>query len=426
MEPHKVLIVGSGGRENALAWKISQSRFCEKLFIAPGNAGTSFLGENVEISITDFPAIRDLILKNEISVVIVGPEEPLVNGLHDFLAKEIKNENFVVIGPKKNGAALEGSKEFAKEFMLRHKIPTARYRTFNKENINEANTFLNSLNPPYVLKADGIAAGKGVLIFNSMDDAKTGLKNMILKKKFGQASERVVIEEYLEGIEVSIFVLTDGDTYKVFPMAKDYKRIGVGDIGLNTGGMGAISPVPFVDKKLYQKIENQIIRATITGLKKDKIDYTGFLFIGLMIVKNEPYVIEYNVRLGDPETEAILPRIDSDLLEMFLQLKNSQLQNSNLKVRDLFSSTVMTVSKGYPEKYEKGKIITGLNCKNESFLFHCGTKKESQNIVTSGGRVIAVTSMDKFLNKALEKTYTTISKIKFEGKTFRNDIGFDL
>ena len=382
MEPHKVLIVGSGGRENALAWKISQSRFCEKLFIAPGNAGTSFLGENVEISITDFPAIRDLILKNEISVVIVGPEEPLVNGLHDFLAKEIKNENFVVIGPKKNGAALEGSKEFAKEFMLRHKIPTARYRTFNKKNINEANTFLNSLNPPYVLKADGIAAGKGVLIFNSMDEAKTGLKNMILKKKFGQASERVVIEEYLEGIEVSIFVLTDGDTYKVFPMAKDYKRIGVGDIGLNTGGMGAISPVPFVDKKLYQKIENQIIRATITGLKKDKIDYTGFLFIGLMIVKNEPYVIEYNVRLGDPETEAILPRIDSDLLEMFLQLKNSQLQNSNLKVRDLFSSTVMTVSKGYPEKYEKGKIITGLNCKNESFLFHCGTKKESQ---TNGG-----------------------------------------
>ncbi len=426
MELHKVLIVGSGGRENALAWKISQSRFCEKLFIAPGNAGTSFLGENVEISMTDFPAIRDLILKNEISVVIVGPEEPLVNGLHDFLAKEIKNENFVVIGPKKNGAALEGSKEFAKEFMLRHKIPTARYRTFNKKNINEANTFLNSLNPPYVLKADGIAAGKGVLIFNSMDEAKTGLKNMILKKKFGQASERVVIEEYLEGIEVSIFVLTDGDTYKVFPMAKDYKRIGVGDIGLNTGGMGAISPVPFVDKKLYQKIENQIIRATITGLKKDKIDYTGFLFIGLMIVKNEPYVIEYNVRLGDPETEAILPRIDSDLLEMFLQLKNSQLQNSNLKVRDLFSSTVMTVSKGYPEKYEKGKIITGLNCKNESFLFHCGTKKESQKIVTSGGRVIAVTSMDKFLNKALEKTYTTISKIKFEGKTFRNDIGFDL
>ena len=426
MELHKVLIVGSGGRENALAWKISQSRFCEKLFIAPGNAGTSFLGENVEVSITDFPAIRDLILKNEISVVIVGPEEPLVNGLHDYLAKEIKNENFVVIGPKKNGAALEGSKEFAKEFMLRHKIPTARYRTFNKKNINEANTFLNSLNPPYVLKADGIAAGKGVLIFNSMDEAKTGLKNMILKKKFGQASERVVIEEYLEGIEVSIFVLTDGDTYKVFPMAKDYKRIGVGDIGLNTGGMGAISPVPFVDKKLYQKIENQIIRATITGLKKDKIDYTGFLFIGLMIVKNEPYVIEYNVRLGDPETEAILPRIDSDLLEMFLQLKNSQLQNSNLKVRDLFSSTVMTVSKGYPEKYEKGKIITGLNCKNESFLFHCGTKKESQNIVTSGGRVIAVTSMDKFLNKALEKTYTTISKIKFEGKTFRNDIGFDL
>ena len=426
MELHKVLIVGSGGRENALAWKISQSRFCEKLFIAPGNAGTSFLGENVEISMTDFPAIRDLILKNEISVVIVGPEEPLVNGLHDFLAKEIKNENFVVIGPKKNGAALEGSKEFAKEFMLRHKIPTARYRTFNKKNINEANTFLNSLNPPYVLKADGIAAGKGVLIFNSMDEAKTGLKNMILKKKFGQASERVVIEEYLEGIEVSIFVLTDGDTYKVFPMAKDYKRIGVGDIGLNTGGMGAISPVPFVDKKLYQKIENQIIRATITGLKKDKIDYTGFLFIGLMIVKNEPYVIEYNVRLGDPETEAILPRIDSDLLEMFLQLKNSQLQNSNLKVGDLFSSTVMTVSKGYPEKYEKGKIITGLNCKNESFLFHCGTKKESQNIVTSGGRVIAVTSMDKFLNKALEKTYTTISKIKFEGKTFRNDIGFDL
>ena len=426
MESHKVLIIGSGGRENALAWKISQSRFCEKLFIAPGNAGTSFLGENVEISATDFLAIRDLILHNKISVVIVGPEVPLVNGLHDFLTNEIKNENFVVIGPKKNGAALEGSKEFAKEFMFRHKIPTARYRTFNKKNIHEANAFLNSLSPPYVLKADGLAAGKGVLILTNLEEAKNSLENMILEKKFGQASERVVIEEYLKGIEVSSFVLTDGNTYKIFPMAKDYKRIGVGDTGLNTGGMGAISPVPFVDQKLYQKIENRVIRATINGLKKDKIDYTGFLFIGLMIVKDEPYVIEYNVRLGDPETEAILPRIESDLLEIFLKLKNSQLQNSNLKVSDLFSSTVMTVSKGYPEKYEKGKIIKGLDCKHDSFLFHSGTKKESQNIVTSGGRVIAVTSTDRLLNKALEKSYKTISKIEYEGKTFRNDIGVDL
>tara|TARA_Y100000768_G_scaffold54275_1_gene35812 strand:- start:4729 stop:6009 length:1281 start_codon:yes stop_codon:yes gene_type:complete len=426
MESHKVLIIGSGGRENALAWKISQSRFCEKLFIAPGNAGTSFLGQNVEISVLDFIAIKDLILSKKISIVIIGPEDPLVNGLHDFLINHIKTENLIVIGPKKNGAILEGSKKFAKEFMFKHKIPTARYRIFNKKNIHEANAFLNTLKSPYVLKADGLAAGKGVLILTDLNEAKKSLENMILKKKFGQASERVVIEEYLNGIEVSSFVLTNGDSYKIFPMAKDYKRIGAGDTGLNTGGMGAISPVPFVDKKLFHKIENQIIRPTINGLKKDKIDYLGFLFIGLMIVENEPYVIEYNVRLGDPETEAILPRIESDLLQIFLQLKSSQLQTANLKVSDLFSSTVMTVSKGYPEKYEKGKIISGLDSKNDSFLFHSGTKKEGQNIVTSGGRVIAVTSMDKLLDKALEKSYKTISKIEFEGKTFRNDIGFDL
>ncbi len=425
MESHKVLIIGSGGRESALAWKISQSRFCEKLFIAPGNAGTSFLGQNVEIPVLDFIAIRDLILSKKISIVIVGPEAPLVKGLHDFLINEIKKDNFIIIGPKKNGATLEGSKEFAKEFMFRHRIPTARYRIFNKKNIHEANAFLNTLNPPYVLKADGLAAGKGVIILNDLNEAKKSLENMILKKKFGQASERVVIEEYLKGTEVSSFVLTDGDSYKIFPMAKDYKRIGVGDTGLNTGGMGAISPVPFVDKKLYYKIEDQVIRPTINGLKKDKIDYIGFLFIGLMIVENEPHVIEYNVRLGDPETEAILPRIESDLLEIFLQLKSSQLQTANIKVSDLFSSTVMIVSKGYPEKYEKGKIISGLDSKNDSFIFHSGTKKQSQDIVTSGGRVIAVTSTDKFLDKALEKSYKTISKIQFEGKTFRNDIGFD-
>lgn len=426
MESCNVLIIGSGGRENALAWKISQSKFCKKLFIAPGNPGTSYLGENVQISISDFIAIKDLILFNKISIVIVGPEDPLVNGLHDFLKEEVKNKNFIVIGPKKRGATLEGSKEFAKEFMIRHKIPTARYRTFNKKNIHEAKDFLDSLSPPYVLKADGLAAGKGVLILTDINKAKQSLENMILKKKFGQASKRVVIEEYLKGIEVSSFVLTNGETYKIFPMAKDYKRIGVGDSGLNTGGMGAISPVPFVDKKLYKKIENQIIQPTINGLKKDNIDYTGFLFIGLMIVKSEPYVIEYNVRLGDPETEAILPRIESDLLEIFLQLKTSQLQNFNLKVSDLFSSTVMTVSKGYPQKYDKGKVIFGLNHNKNSVIFHCGTKKEGQNIVTSGGRVIAVTSVDKSLKIALEKSYDTISKIDFEGKTFRNDIGFDL
>ena len=426
MESYNVLIIGSGGRENALAWKISQSKFCKKLFIAPGNPGTSHLGENVQISISDFIAIKDLILFNKISIVIVGPEDPLVNGLHDFLKEEVKDKNFIVIGPKKRGATLEGSKKFAKEFMIRHKIPTARYRTFNKKNIHEAKDFLDSLSPPYVLKADGLAAGKGVLILTDINKAKQSLENMILKKKFGQASKRVVIEEYLKGIEVSSFVLTNGETYKIFPMAKDYKRIGVGDSGLNTGGMGAISPVPFVDKKLYKKIENQIIQPTINGLKKDNIDYTGFLFIGLMIVKSEPYVIEYNVRLGDPETEAILPRIESDLLEIFLQLKTSQLQNFNLKVSDLFSSTVMTVSKGYPQKYDKGKVIFGLNRNKNSVIFHCGTKKEGQNIVTSGGRVIAVTSVDKSLKIALEKSYDTISKIDFEGKTLRNDIGFDL
>lgn len=426
MEKHNVLIIGSGGRENALAWKISQSRLCDKLFVAPGNAGTSYLGENIEISISDFIAIKNVILSRKISIVIVGPEAPLVNGLHDFLINEIKNDNFIVIGPKKRGAALEGSKEFAKEFMFRNKIPTARYRTFNKKNICDASSFFESLTSPYVLKADGLAAGKGVLILSDLNEAKKNLDDMIINKKFGSASEKVVVEEYLKGIELSIFILTDGDSYKIFPMAKDYKRIGDGDTGLNTGGMGAISPVPFVDSKLYNKIEKQVVQPTISGLKKDKIDYTGFLFIGLMIVKNEPYVIEYNVRLGDPETEAILPRIESDLLEIFLKLKNSELETSNLKVNDLFSSTVMTVSKGYPEKYEKGKIISGLETQNDSFLFHSGTKKENQNIITSGGRVIAVTSMDKSLSKALGKCYKTISKIEFEGKTFRNDIGFDL
>mgnify|MGYP001326389405 CR=1 FL=1 len=426
MENCNVLIIGSGGRENALAWKIAQSKLCQKLFIAPGNAGTSFFGENVEISTSDFTAIRDLILTKKISIVIVGPEDPLVNGLHDFLSNEVKNNNFIVVGPKKCGAILEGSKEFAKEFMLRHKIPTARYRSFNKKNIHEADLFLDSLKPPYVLKADGLAAGKGVLIVSDLNEAKKNLENMIIKKKFGLASEKVVVEEYLNGIEVSSFVLTDGESYKIFPMAKDYKRIGVGDTGLNTGGMGAISPAPFVDSKIYEKIENQVIRPTITGLKKDSIDYTGFLFIGLMIVRNDPYVIEYNVRLGDPETEAILPRIESDLLEIFIKLKNSELKTSNIKVNDLFSTSVMMVSKGYPGKYEKGKIISGLEIQNDSLLFHSGTKKENQNIITSGGRVIAVTSMDKSFRKALEKSYKTISKIEFEGKTFRNDIGFDL
>lgn len=426
MEFHNVLIVGSGGRENALAWKIAQSRFCKKLFIAPGNAGTSFIGKNVEISTLDFIAIKDIIISNEISVVIIGPEDPLVNGLHDFLSDEIKNDKLIVIGPKKNGAILEGSKEFAKEFMIRHNIPTARYRTFNRKNIHEADHFLDSLEPPYVLKADGLAAGKGVLILTDLKEAKKSLEDMILNKKFGQASEKVVIEEYLKGTEVSSFVLTDGQSYKIFPMAKDYKRVGSGDTGLNTGGMGAISPVPFVDHKLYQKIEKQIILPTIEGLKKDKIEYTGFLFIGLMIVKSEPYVIEYNVRLGDPETEAILPRIESDLLEIFLQLKSSKLESSKLKVSDSFSSTVMIVSKGYPENYEKGKIISGLNFKNDSLLFHSGTKIESENIVTSGGRVIAVTSIGRSLSVSLEKTYNTISKIGFDGKTYRDDIGFDL
>ena len=425
MKSHNVLIIGSGGRENALAWKIAKSKFCDKLFIAPGNAGTSILGENIEISVLDFTKIRDLILSKKISVVIVGPEDPLVKGIHDFLINEIKNDNLMVIGPKKSGAILEGSKEFAKEFMLRHKIPTAKYRTFNNKNIHEASNFLESLTPPYVLKADGLAAGKGVLILKNLNEAKKSLDNMILKKKFGQASEKVVIEEYLNGIEVSSFVLTDGRTYKIFPLAKDYKRIGVGDTGLNTGGMGAISPVPFVDKKLYQKIENLVIRPTINGLKKDKIDYSGFLFIGLMIVENEPFVIEYNVRLGDPETEAILPRIESDLLEILLQSNSSLAQTPDLKVSELFSSTVMTVSKGYPEKYEKGKVISGLDSENESLFFHCGTKKENQSIVTSGGRVVAVTSMDKSLKRALKKSYKGISKIDFEGKTYRTDIGFD-
>ena len=421
-----ILVLGSGGREHAISWKISQSEKCSNLYIAPGNAGTGLVGNNLSVNINDFKEVKLNVIEKSIDLVIVGPEEPLVRGIVDFFKSDDELKHVKIFGPSSEGSKLEGSKDFSKEFMFRNNIPCAKSKTFNKNNLSEGISFLEKINPPYVLKADGLAAGKGVLILDDLEEAKTELSKMILDEKFGDASKNVLIEEYLDGIEVSVFAITDGHNYIILPEAKDYKRIGEGDTGLNTGGMGAVSPVDFADKEFMKKVEDSIIKRTVDGIRKEKLDYKGFIFAGLMNVNGEPYVIEYNVRLGDPETEAILPRIESDLLEIFLQLKSSQLQNSNLKVSDLFSTTVMTVSKGYPEKYEKGKIITGLNCKNESFLFHSGTKIEGQNIVTSGGRVIAVTSMDKDLKIALEKSYKTISKIDFDGKTFRNDIGFDL
>ena len=421
-----VLILGSGGREHTFTWKLAQSPILNKLYIAPGNAGTAELGENINIKADDFAAVRLLCLDKEIDMVVIGPEDPLVKGIHDFFLVDTNLKKIPVIGPQKAAAELEGSKDFAKEFLFRHNIPTAAYQTFTAENLEEGYTFLDTLKAPYVLKADGLAAGKGVLILSSLKEAKTELKEMLTEAKFGQASSKVVIEEFLDGIELSVFVLTDGNSYKILPTAKDYKRIGEGDTGLNTGGMGAISPVPFADDVLMQKIEERIVKPTVEGLKKDQLPYKGFIFIGLIKVDNEPIVIEYNVRMGDPETEAVLPRIKSDLLELFLAVGEGKLNEKTLEIDPRFATTVMMVSGGYPEAYEKGKVITGIDTVEDSIVFHAGTKIEGTEVQTNGGRVIALTSFGDTMNEALTKSFANAEKINFEEKYYRSDIGFDL
>ena len=421
-----VLILGSGGREHAFAWKIAKSSSCNNLFIAPGNAGTAEVGNNVEIGVNDFESIKKFVLSEGIEMVVVGPEDPLVNGIYDFFQEEEELQNISLIGPSKEGARLEGSKEFAKEFMIRHEIPTAKYKAFTKDNLEEGYTFLESLDAPYVLKADGLAAGKGVLILDNIQEAKDELKAMVADEKFGKASSTVVIEEFLSGIELSVFVLTDGDSYKILPSAKDYKRIGEGDTGLNTGGMGAISPVPFADGFYIEKVEREIVKPTVEGLKKDGITYKGFIFIGLINVKDQPKVIEYNVRMGDPETEVVIPRIKSDLLNLLKGIDDGTFSEKDLNINEQAATTVMLVSGGYPEAYEKGEAISGTEYIKESIVFHAGTKKENEQLKTSGGRVIALTSFGENIEEALTKSFASAEKISFKGKYYRKDIGFDL
>lgn len=421
-----ILLLGSGGREHAFAWKMTQSPLCEKLFVVPGNAGTAAIAENVAISPTDFEAVKALVLKENISLVVVGPEDPLVKGVYDYFKNDDSLKHIPVIGPSKLGAQLEGSKEFAKEFLMKHNIPTAAYDSFTAETVEEGCKFLETLQPPYVLKADGLAAGKGVLIIQDLEEAKTELRNMLVHAKFGTASSKVVIEEFLDGIELSCFVLTDGKSYKILPTAKDYKRIGEGDTGLNTGGMGAVSPVPYVDAVLMEKIETRIVKPTIEGFQKDGIEYKGFVFIGLINVKGEPIVIEYNVRMGDPETEVVVPRLKSDLVELFLSVADQKLGDFNLEVDPRSATTVMVVSGGYPEDFEKGKVISGLENITDSIVFHAGTKLDGKNVVTNGGRVIAVTSYGDNFQEAIKKSYQNIDKLSFDKMYFRKDIGFDL
>lgn len=422
----KVLLLGSGGREHALAWKIAQSSILDELYIAPGNAGTRQFGKNIPISPIDFEAVKLFVLENSIEMVVVGPEEPLVLGIYDFFIADPDLYKIPVIGPSKFGAQLEGSKDFAKEFMNRHSIPTAKYATFTIDNLEEGLLFLKNMKSPYVLKADGLAAGKGVLIIQDLDEAQAELKSMLQHEKFGEASKKVVIEQFLDGIELSVFIVTDGHSFKLLPEAKDYKRIGEGDTGPNTGGMGAISPVPFADAAFMDKVHNRIIVPTVKGLKSEGIVYKGFVFFGLICVKGDPYVIEYNCRMGDPETEVVIPRLKSDILDLFEGIASNTLSERDIQFIDKSAATVMMVAGGYPDVYEKGKQIYGLNSVVDSLVFHAGTIADGPSVLTSGGRVLAVTSYGKNIEVAIEKAYEAVSKISFEGAYYRKDLGQDV
>ena len=422
-----VLIIGSGAREHAFCWKLKDSANIEKIYVAPGNAGTLKVAENLDIDILNFNELKNTIIDRSVNLVIVGPEIPLIEGVVDFINNEPELNSTLVVGPSKAGAMLEGSKDFSKEFMFKHNIPTAKYKSFNQEDLDAGLDYLDSVSPPYVLKADGPAAGKGVLIIDDLKEAKQELTNMLKNNKFGTSGHNVVVEEFLDGIELSCFVLTDGNSYKILPYAKDYKRIGEGDKGLNTGGMGAISPVPFADKEFLDKVEKRIIIPTINGLKSDNLPYKGFVFIGLIMVEKEPYVIEYNVRMGDPETQVVLPRIKSDFLDLMISTANESLSSCKMEILDDTYSNVVMVAGGYPEAYEKGNVITGIpENSEETIIFQAGTKTMNTNVVTNGGRVLSVVSKGTDYKQAVSKSYEIATKINYKNKNYRKDIGFDL